>query len=90
MAWYVDADDAQNPWMRESLFKDDPEMLDALVFITMVIGYVSHFAYVQVSRRDQMSESIAEAGEEIVPDLEAYGAPFGLKMTIRPSEGRGR
>lgn len=82
LAWYVDADEEQNPWMRESLFKDDPEALRALVFVTMVIGYVAHFAHVQVVGLDQMSEPIAEAGEWIVPDLVAHGAPFGLTMTL--------
>ncbi|WP_431263011.1 Imm6 family immunity protein [Roseateles chitinivorans] len=82
LAWYLDADEEQNPWLRESLFKDDPETLRALVFVTMVIGYVAHFVYVQVAGQVQMPESIAEAGEGIVPDLVAYGAPFGLTMNL--------
>lgn len=78
LASYLDAEDSQNPWMQETLFNDDPDGLNALIFITMVIGHISHIAYINAGKYEQMSEIIAEAGENIFQLLLDNGKKYGL------------
>ncbi|WP_288410549.1 Imm6 family immunity protein [uncultured Herbaspirillum sp.] len=78
LAHYIDAECSENPWMEESLFKDDPEGLDALIFVTMVIAHVAHFAYIGNKQQSRMSESIAEAGVSLIDSLIEYGRKYGL------------
>ena len=76
LAMYLDADEAENPWMQESQFRNDTDGLNALVLITMVIGYVAHFAYLHVGKAEKMSEIIAEAGESILVPIVDYGERY--------------
>jgi len=48
-----------------------------LIFITMVIGHVSHIAYAKAGQPERMSESIVEAGENIVESIIAYSNKVG-------------
>ncbi|WP_244138187.1 Imm6 family immunity protein [Burkholderia vietnamiensis] len=82
LAFYLDADETENPWMQESIFRGDPVGLNALVFITMIIGHVAHIAYVNSGKSKYMSEIISEAGSNILEAIVEYGAPYGLSEFI--------
>lgn len=82
LAEYLDADEAANPWMQESVFRNDPDGLNALVFITMVVGHVAHYAYLRADKTERMSEVIAEADENILGPMIDYGKKYGLLELI--------
>lgn len=82
LAAYIDADEAANPWMQESVFRTDPEGLNALVFMVMVVGFVAHLAYLRAGTPERMSEAIAEADENILESIADYGKAYGLLELI--------
>lgn len=82
LAAYIDADEAANPWMQESAFRSDPDGLNALVFITMVVGHVAHFAYLSMGKAERMSEVVAEADENVLEPIVDYGKKYGLLELI--------
>ncbi|WP_321856714.1 Imm6 family immunity protein [Burkholderia cenocepacia] len=83
LAFYLDADETKNPWMQESIFSGDPAGLNALAFMTMVIGHTAHLAYVNSGKSKYMSEIISEAGSNIFESIVEYGAPYGLAEFIK-------
>ncbi len=78
LAYYLDANDTDNIWLQESLFERDPDGLNVLIFITMIIGHVAHLAYFQAGETKFMSEIIAEAGENIIESIIDYGSKLKL------------
>ncbi|ALU87649.1 hypothetical protein Hrubri_0422 [Herbaspirillum rubrisubalbicans M1] len=86
LANYIDAECSENPWMEESLFDDDSEGLKALIFVTMVIAHVAHFAYIGNGQESRMSESISEAGISLIDALIEYGKRYGLVVSGPISE----
>lgn len=78
LARYIDAESSENPWMQESVFRNDLEGLDALIFVTMVIAHVAHFAYLANQQERRMSEAVSEAGLSLVDSLMEYGKNYGL------------
>jgi hypothetical protein len=83
LAEYIDADETTNPWMQESVFRSDPDGLNALVFITMVVGHVAHYAYLRAGKAERMSETIAEADENILGPMVDYGKKYGLHELVQ-------
>jgi len=82
LAEYLDADESDNPWMRESLFGANAEGLNALVFITMIVGHVAYLAYTRSGKADCMSQVICEADESILEYISDYGREYGLLELI--------
>jgi len=82
LAAYLDADEAKNPWLQESIFNEDPDGLNALVFVTMVVGHVANLAYVNSGESRRMSEAIAEAGSNIFESIAEFGERYGLSELI--------
>ncbi|NTZ81708.1 hypothetical protein FCJ61_01375 [Burkholderia metallica] len=82
LAAYLDSDEAENPWMQESKFKNDSCGLNALIFITMVIGHTAYLAYEHEGKSKEMSETISEAGPTIFESIAEYGEPYGLSDLI--------
>jgi len=63
--------------MQESKFRYDPDGLNALIFLTLVVGHITHYAYLHANQSERMSEAIAEAGENIRELLVEYGKNMG-------------
>lgn len=82
LAFYLDADETENPWMQESIFSGNLAGLNALVFMTMVIGHVAHLAYVNSGKSKYMSDIVSEAGSNILESIAEYGASYGLSEFI--------
>ncbi|QUO26127.1 hypothetical protein KEH57_04120 [Burkholderia cenocepacia] len=82
LAAYLDSDEAENPWMQESKFKNDSRGLSALIFITMVIGHIAYLAYEHEGKSKEMSETISEAGSTIFESMAEYGEPYGLSGLV--------
>ncbi len=78
LSTYIDADETTNPLMQESIFRNDPDGLNALIFLTLVVGHIAHYAYLHANQPERMSEAIAEAGENIRELLVDYGKKYGL------------
>lgn len=78
LATYLDADGRGNPWMQEAVFNGDPSGLNALIFITMVIGHIAYISYVNHEKSMYMSEVISEAGSNIFKSIAEYGTPYGI------------
>ncbi|WP_081068400.1 Imm6 family immunity protein [Burkholderia stagnalis] len=78
LAFYLDADEIENPWMQEAIFRGDPVGFNALVFVMVVISHAVHLAYVKSGKLKYMSEIIFEAGSRIFWPIAECGAPYGL------------
>jgi hypothetical protein len=72
LARYLDADELDNPWMSEAIFRNDLQGLNALIFITLVIGHVAYLAYMQAGKAQLMSEIVQEAGDQIIDQILLY------------------
>lgn len=78
LAHFVDVAVGEKSCLQESWFQEDAEGRDAFIFVTMVVAHVAHFAYVAAGQEPRMSESIAEAGWNLIDTLIEYGRNEGL------------
>lgn len=84
LAHFVDVDVGEKSCLQESWFQEDAEGRDAFIFVTMVVAHVAHFAYVAAGQELRMSESIAEAGWNLIDTLIEYGRNEGLLFSGLP------
>ncbi len=78
LAHFVDVEVGEKSCLQESWFQEDAEGCDAFIFVTMVVAHVAHFAYVAAGQETRMSESISEAGWNLIDTLVEYGRNEGL------------
>lgn len=82
LAFYLDASDQENPYMSETVFADSEPNKQALIFITMVVGYCANRAYKRSGRSAEMSETICEAGDSIEDALLDWGCSYGINSLM--------
>jgi hypothetical protein len=88
LAYYVDAGETSFGSLDELRFENDSIEKSSLIFIVMVIGYFAHKAYWVAGIPKQMSESVCEANDNLLPEFFKYAALLGYEEGIIELLGR--
>jgi hypothetical protein len=73
----VDSNEVQQGCLDEGNFESGGVEQNSLIFILMVVGYFANRAYRLSSLSDQMSESICEANDNLLPYFLEFADQLG-------------
>ena len=82
ISYYVDSDEVQQGCLDESNFESGGVEQSSLIFILMVVGYFANRAYLVSGISDQMSESVCEANDNLLPCFLEFADQLGHKDFI--------